>query len=72
MATVLRVRVLDRDEAIGGLMKLRQEWQETGADLLETQASVGELLGDAARMIGLSSDEQRAALGDELYSKLTK
>lgn len=72
MTTVLRVRILDRDEAIGGLMKLRQEWEETGADLLETQASVGELLSDTARMIGLSSDEQRAALGDELYSKLKK
>jgi hypothetical protein len=70
--SVLRIRILDRDEAIGGLMKLRQEWEETGADLLETKASVGELLGDAASLIGLSPDEQRAALGDRLYNDLVK
>ena len=72
MITVQRTRILDRDQAIGGLIKLRQEWEETGADLLATKASVGELLGDAASLIGLEPDEQRAALGDELYNDLVK
>ncbi len=72
MATVLRTRILDRDQAIDGLTRLRQEWQEANGNLLAVRASVGELLGDAATMIGLTSEEQRRALGDELYNDLVK
>jgi hypothetical protein len=50
------------------LAHLRQEWQETvdGENLIDVQASVGLLLGDVVMMLGLSSDEQVAVLGEEL------
>jgi hypothetical protein len=73
MTTVLRIRILDRDQAIDGLTRLRQEWQEAaGGDLVDVKASVGELLGDVMFLVGLTDEEQRAALGSELYDKLKK
>jgi hypothetical protein len=72
MNILQRIRILDRDQAIDGLIKLRQEWEETGSDLLQAQIGVGSLMGDAAAMIGLSLDEQRIILGDQLYNDLVK
>lgn len=72
MATVLRTRILDRDQAISALTQMRQEWEEANGDLLTARASVGELLGDVTNVIGLTPDEQRAALGDRLYNDLVK
>ena len=64
MKTVLRTRILDRDQAIDGLTRMRQEWEETGCDLVDVKVSVGLLLGDAAELIGPTPEEQRAALGE--------
>jgi hypothetical protein len=70
---VIRIRVLDRDQAIDGLTRLRAEWEEAnGGDLLAARASVGELLGDVTALIGLTPEEQRAALGSDLYNNLVK
>ena len=57
-----------RSDIVNSLAHLRQEWQETvdGENLIDVQASVGLLLGDVVMMLGLSSDEQVAVLGEEL------
>ena len=60
--------VIFRSDVIGSLARLRQEWQAAidGESLIDVQASVGLLLGDVVMMLGLSSDEQVAVLGEEL------
>ena len=66
------IRIFDRDQAIQGLATLRESWQEAAADqsLLEMESSVGLLLADMARAIGLYPEEQEKALGDELYQEI--
>lgn len=73
MNIVHRIRILDRDQAIDGLTRLRQEWQEAaGCDLVDVKASVGELLGDVMALVGLTDEERRAALGEQLYNRIKK
>jgi len=59
---------IPRSDIVNSLAQLRQEWQAStdGESLLDIQASVGLLLGDVVMMLGLSSDEQVAVLGEEL------
>lgn len=75
MSNYVRViRILDRDQAIQGLASLREDWQavaeQEGKSLLELQSSVGLLLDDMAKMIGLYPEEQAQALGDGLYQEI--
>jgi hypothetical protein len=59
---------ISRMDIVDSLAHLRQEWQETvdGESLIDVQASVGLMLGDMVMMLGLSSDEQKAVLGEDL------
>lgn len=66
MSMVKVVRILDRDEAIAGLTRLREEWQDAanGAPLSDVQASVGLLLVDVVNAIGLLPEEAAQVLGE--------
>ena len=62
-------RIIDRDKAIDGLIRLRKEWQEAanGKLLAEVQGSIGFLLVDLIAAIGLFPEEAELILGDETY-----
>ena len=62
-------RILDRDNAIDGLIRLRQEWQEAanGKPLAEIQGSIGLLLADVVAALGFLPEEAALILGDETY-----
>jgi len=68
MVTYYTKSGISRSDVVDSLAHLRQEWQESvdGESLIDVQASVGLLLGDVVMMLGLSSDEQVAVLGEEL------
>jgi hypothetical protein len=51
------------------LKKLREEWQETGADLLAVKAPVGLLLYDVCQSLGLSPDDTGEVLGPDLFGQ---
>ncbi len=69
MSWIKVTRILDRDKAIDGLTRLRQEWQEAakGKPLVEVQANVGLLLADVVNAIGLLPEEAAQVLGGETY-----
>lgn len=66
MTQLVRViRILDRDQVIEDLAKLREAWQEAAGDqsLIQVEASVGLILDDISKAIGLTPEEQEQALG---------
>jgi hypothetical protein len=54
---------------VASLRKMREEWQETGADLLTTKAPVGLMLYDVCRVLGFPPDAMQEALGPDLYGQ---
>ncbi len=69
MSWISVTRILDMDNAIAGLTRLRQEWQEAAGSkpLVEVQGSVGLLLTDVVNAIGLLPEEAAQVLGSEIY-----
>ena len=64
MATSRIVRLLDKDAAIQGLQRVRQDWElAAGGDLVQVHGSVGLLLADVSRAIGLNDSDRKQALG---------
>ena len=61
-----------RSAATTAIGNLRREWSEAtdGRGLLETKAPVGLVLFDFGRNLGLTPDEMRRALGNQLYDEL--
>jgi hypothetical protein len=57
---------IGRLDVVRALMTVRHEWETAarGDNLTEIQGSVGYLLFDIARVLNLSHEEMRAALGD--------
>ena len=68
MSWVIVTRILDRDQAIDGLARIRQEWQEAanGKPLAEIRGNVGLLLEDVANAMGLLPEEVAKILGGEI------
>jgi len=66
MSWVKVTRILDRDAAIEGLTRMRQEWQDAanGAPLNGVQTSVGLLLLDVVNAIGLLPEEAALVMGE--------
>ena len=56
------VKLLDRDQAIDGLKRIREEWEQV-ADIRHAETSVAFMLADCSRAIGLSHNEQVDVLG---------
>lgn len=67
MSLVKVIRILDRDQAIEGLARIRQEWQEAsnGKPLSEMRGNVGLLLDDVVNAMGLLPDEAARVMGCE-------
>jgi len=63
---------ITRLEIVTAFAHLREEWEKVAGDksLVETEGSVGLLLGDLALAIGLSPMEQEKALGPKLINNL--
>lgn len=61
-----------RSALIRALARVRAEWEEAAGEdsLIEMQASVGLLLADIARALGLTPLEQIEALGSEMVEEL--
>ncbi len=61
-------RILDRDQAIDGLARIRQEWQEAahGKPLAEMRGNVSLMLEDVANAVGLLPEEVAKVLGREI------
>lgn len=59
---------IDRPKVISALANIRQEWEESldGESLIEARGSVGLILGDVVMALSLTSEEQRAVLGESL------
>ncbi len=57
---------------VRALARVRAEWEEAAGEdsLIEMQGSVGLLLADIARALGLSPVEQIEALGSEMVEEL--
>lgn len=64
-------KILDRGLVIARLSRLVEEWTEAvgGQSLLAMEGNVGLILGDIAKNIGLTPDEQAEALGP-LYQEI--
>jgi hypothetical protein len=60
---------LDRTLALEGLSAFRQEWQSVAGSgsLIDVSASVGLMLFDFTRRLGLTPEEQAQVLGDQLF-----
>jgi len=67
MSWVKVTRILDRDQAIDGLARIRQEWQEAanGTPLAEMRGNIGLILEDVANAVGLLPEEVAKVLGSE-------
>ena len=62
------VRVIDCDQVVTGLTKIREEWQlATDTNLITAKGSIGLILGDIVIAIGLCQEDQEIALGKDLY-----
>lgn len=61
--------LLDRTLALEGFSAFRQEWESVAKNesLIDISASVGLMLFDLTRRLGLTSDEQAHVLGDQLF-----
>lgn len=59
MSWVKVTRILDRDMAIEGLTRIRQEWEEAsgGLPLEDVQGSIGLILVDVINALGLLPEE---------------
>lgn len=71
METVVYAGTLTRTQVVQAIMHIRHEWEDAarGDSLLETNGSVGYLLADLAKGLGLSGNDLELALGpiaDEL------
>lgn len=66
--------VISRSDTIASLARFRQEWQSSlnGQSLIDAQASVGLMLIDVVMMLGLSSEEQVAVLGETLRTEFVQ
>ena len=72
MGTQVSDSTITHDRVIQILIRIRQEWEDgmSGYSLIEVDGSVGFLLFDFARMLGLTREEMRLALGslvDEIH-----
>ena len=67
MSWVKVTRILDRDRAIDGLARIRQEWQEAanGMPLADMRGNVGLMLEDVVNAMGLLPEEAARVLGSE-------
>jgi hypothetical protein len=59
-----------KSEIVSSIARIRQEWQDTGDDILDAEASVGLILLDVCDKLELTSGERAEALGDELHRLL--
>jgi len=61
-----------RMQVIATLAAFRQQWQEAagGRSLIEIEGNVGLILADLVNSFGLTSHEQSAVLGAELFQEL--
>ena len=61
------LKILDRDKAMEGSTRLRQEWQVAaeGKPLAEVQGNVGLMLTDVGNAIGFLPEEASQVLGIE-------
>lgn len=61
-----------RMQVITTLSSFRQQWQEAagGRSLIEVEGNVGLILADLVNSFGLSSHEQAAVLGKELFQEM--
>lgn len=64
------IRTINLDQAVEGLTRLREEWEETAEleekSLIDIAASVGLLLVDVVEVLGLKEEDAARVLGDEL------
>ena len=61
-----------RAQIVAVLAKFRQEWQEAagGGSLIETDGNVGLILADLVNSFGLTTHEQAAVLGRDLFEEM--
>lgn len=61
-----------RVQVIATLSAFRRQWQEAvdGQSLIEVEGNVGLILADLVNSFGLSTHEQSAVLGTELFEEL--
>jgi hypothetical protein len=59
---------IERPQVVQAIQKMREEWEEAaeGASLNKVKGSVGYLLDDFARLLGLTPEECAQALGYSL------
>jgi hypothetical protein len=68
-----RIRIIERDQVVAGIADIRAQWEDaTGCDLVAAKGSVGLILGDVVKAIGLLPEDQTRALGEKLFATLSQ
>lgn len=70
--TVKVIRILDRDQAISGIARVRQEWEELAGSesLIKVNGSIGFILADIVKALGLNGEDEILTLGSNLAQEI--
>ena len=74
MLTQTQSVIFIQPRTIDVISRIREEWEEVaeGESLVDVKGSVGMLLAEIAEALGLSPEEQRAALGAKLFEDVSR